>query len=511
MLATGTSMAFLGSVVGNALVYLYGVMIGRLFGAEILGLFFLALVCMQIISAVCRLGLPEGLLRFVSIYSGQGDRSRVKGTILAAICVVVITSMLAASLFFLLADRLSIQLFNQPNLAVYLRWFAIALPLFSIFIIITNANQALKRMDLVVLARDFIQPLIMFVLSLVLFYFLWRSIESFLAGYLISVLLAGGASIYLLRRIYPALHMDTQQHGPTPIFEWKTLLSFSLPIAGCDIAYYLFRWIDTFLLSYFRSPLEVGIYNAALRTTLLLTLLAVSVNALYAPIIADHHHHDRRREMETILQIVLRWCLTLALPIVFAMGLLSEEILLLWGPEFLAGGDALILLALSQLIFIGSNVLAFTLLMCRSQYIEVGNTAFVTALNVILNLTLIPRHGITGAAIAMLASQSVGLLIRITAVQWVLGINIYTTKYVKPLVAMITVSLLMITFRKVLLETAYFIFLGFHLGALAALFLLTITAYLTILYFLGFEREDLLLLRDCRLSKAVSRFRMIET
>jgi O-antigen/teichoic acid export membrane protein len=86
-LATGTALAFSSIVLGNVLVYLYGLMIARFLGAESVGLFFLALAVVQCVSAVCRAGLPEGLLRFVAIYSGNGDLARIKGTVFLAIAV----------------------------------------------------------------------------------------------------------------------------------------------------------------------------------------------------------------------------------------------------------------------------------------------------------------------------------------------------------------------------------------------------------------------------------------
>jgi len=106
-LVTGTALAFSGAVLSSGLMYLYGIVIARFLGAEEVGLFFLALVTMQIISAVCRVGLPEGLLRFVSIYMGKGDSPRVKGTILSAVLIVVVTTVLVGGLLFVFAKPLS--------------------------------------------------------------------------------------------------------------------------------------------------------------------------------------------------------------------------------------------------------------------------------------------------------------------------------------------------------------------------------------------------------------------
>jgi len=328
--------------------------------------------------------------------------------------------------------------------------------------------------------------------GLVLFYFM-RNSSSFLAAQLASTVIAFGTSIYFLGRACPDLGT-----APSAAFdEWKVLLAFSLPIAGADVIHYLFRWSDTLLLSFFTSAAEVGIYSAATRTTLLLSLLAVSVNALYAPIIADHYHHQRYQQIQVVLRTLLRWCLTLALPVVFAMSLLAKQILFIWGVNFVAGSTALIILATSQLIFITSSLLAFTLVMCGRQYLELGNVVFVATINILSNLVLIPRYGMTGAAISMLLSQAIALVLRLVEVRHVLGLRLYTSTYVKPLAALVPVSLLAAILYEPIVKSASFL-AGANIGAVLAMLVLIATSYLGVLYFLGIEKEDLLIWNEVR-------------
>jgi O-antigen/teichoic acid export membrane protein len=493
-LATGTSLAFVGSVLGNGLAYLYGIIIGRFLGAEILGLYFLALVVMQLANAICRIGLPEGLLRFIAIHMGSGDYPRAKATIFSAIFLGSVTSILAGTLLFLFAEPLSVHILRQPDLAFYVRWFAVSLPFFSVFILILNATQALKRMELVILSRDVLQPVLMFSLALAGVYLIRASATTFLAAHVISMVIALGAAVYFLKRACSDLF-----EAAVSVYEWRILLAFTLPIAAGDVAHYLFRWSDTLLLSFFESASEIGIYNAALRTTLLLNLLAMSVNALYAPIIADHHHHQRTQEMEAILKTLIRWCLTLALPLVAAMALLASDILRLWGPEFSSGSTVLVILGISQLTFITSNILAFTLLMSGRQYVELGNTCFVAALNIILSLALIPRYGIAGAAVAMLISQTVVLTMRSLEIHHILGLHLYTAKYIKPLIALIPFLLLVMPFRQAIANLMLALCFGVEPLSVATTFLLLVTLYLAIVYLLGLEREDVAVWRELQL------------
>jgi O-antigen/teichoic acid export membrane protein len=489
-IASGTAIAFGGALLGNGLAYLYGLIIGRALGAESVGLYFLGLVIMQLTNAVCRVGLPEGLLRFVAIHNGEGDLSRVKGHILAAMLVVTMTSIIGASLLFLSANLLSVSVFKQPELASYLRWFAVALPFFSIFTLALNAIQAFSRMALVVLNRDLVQPIIMVILAFVLFSIIPGSM-SFLAAFVGSLIVALGCSGFFLVRVSSLL-----DHSSPTIFEWRMLLAFSLPVAGSDLTHYLSRWSDTIMLSFFRQPAEVGIYNAAVRTTLLLSLIAVSINALYAPIIANHYKHNRYQQVQAILRILVRWSLTLALPLVLATSLLSSDILSLWGPEFVIGAHVLTFLAVAQMIFIISNLLAFTLLMCGRQYVEVGNSALMALLSVVTTLILIPIDGIRGAAVSMLIVQAVVLVIRTIEVRYILGLKLYTKKYIKPIVALILFLILVVPLHKLLGELITIVCFGSQPLLIAVMFSLFVTLYFLALYLLGLETEDLAVWRE---------------
>jgi O-antigen/teichoic acid export membrane protein len=492
-LATGSAMAFSGIVLGNGLTYLFGVIMGRLLGAESVGLYFVALILMQLAGSFCRIGLPEGLLRFVSIGAGENNLAKVKGSILFSAFLAGTVSIVVATLLFALAVPLSTQVFKQPDLVSYVRWTALTLPFFAVLVVLLNATQALKRMELVVVSRDFVQPITMIGAGLVLFFFIGGS-ASFLAAHLGSMIIACFTSMFFLLRACPDWGNSTAAFD-----DWKALLAFSLPVAGSDVVYYLFRWSDTLLLSLLTSASEVGIYNAALRTTLLLSLLAVAINALYAPIIAEHYHHGRYERIETILKTLIRWCLTLALPIVFAMCLFAEQILSFWGATFVSGSAALMLLAFSQLLFVTSGLLAFTLLMCGRQYLEVANVVVVTVLSIVSNLLLIPLYGITGAATAMLLSQAVILVIRLVEVRYVLGLRLYTSSYLKPIVALLPAAIVGLMLH-VSIANRNGIFLGLDVIAMVITGVMVVVGYIAALYFLGIEDEDLTVWRQFRTS-----------
>lgn len=426
---TGTTLAFAGGVLGNGLFYVFGLVIARTLGAGPVGLFFLAAIFMQMASTTFRIGLPEGLLRFLSIHRGRGDAERLRGDALTAMTAGTLLSVAAAALTHRFAELLAAVVLRQPESAIYLRWIAGALPFFSLLVITTNGLLAMRRMGLVVLSRDLLPPLVMVPIGASLFA-ATRRIESYLFAYLVANAVAAVTAVFLLFRADPAF-----RPGVRTRYDWKPLLAFSIPAAGSTLVFYLFRWIDVFFLSAFRGPKEVGVYQAALRTTLVLFFLAASAKSLFGPIIADHFHQKRHGDVETILKTMIRWSLAAGVPMAALLAVLGREILALWGPEFTAGAPALAVLAFGQLLFVVTSLLGFTLLMCGRPYMELVDMAAITVLLVLLDVAWIPQAGMNGAAGAMLVAQVLGLAVRAFQVRRTLGVPLFTWRYAKPLVA----------------------------------------------------------------------------
>jgi O-antigen/teichoic acid export membrane protein len=456
---------------------------GRLLGAESVGYYFVALILMQLCASLSRIGLSDGLLRYLPIYIGENDAGRANGIVVFSISVATVASVLVSLLLLTVAVPISNLLFKQVEFVPYVRWIAATLPLFTLLILFSNSAQALRRMDLVVLSRDFIQPLTMLTGGLVLFFSV-RTQTSFLEAYFGSMVIAVLTSIYFLVHAWPygrAVSHTTFDH-------WRELLAFSLPLAGGDVVHYLFRWSDIILLSFLRSSAEVGIYNAALRTTLLLNLLAMSVGALYGPMIADHYHQRRYNQIQSLLSTLIRWSLTMACPIVLAILFSTDEILNLWGAEFSGGTVALRILAISQLAVIVSTPLSLTLLMCGRQYIELGNIVFILIVNVLLNLIFIPSYGIIGVASSMLLSQIVILVLRIVEIRRVFSFNLDLSVYLKPAAAMFPVAGAAFIIRPAF--TTFSTLIGSNIGMICVVFFMLSALYVLTLYCFGIEKED---------------------
>ena len=71
-------IVFIGLFLSKIFIFGYRVLIARYFGAEIYGLFSLALMVVGWFIAFSSLGLNQGVLRYVSFYRGKKDLNKIR-------------------------------------------------------------------------------------------------------------------------------------------------------------------------------------------------------------------------------------------------------------------------------------------------------------------------------------------------------------------------------------------------------------------------------------------------
>jgi O-antigen/teichoic acid export membrane protein len=109
--------------------------------------------------------------------------------------------------------------------------------------------------------------------------------------------------------------------------------------------------------------------------------------------------------------------------------------MLLFGADFLRSSDSLIILSIGTSIFAVFGVSGTALVVSGYQKLNLVNALSATILNICLNIILIPKYGIMGAAWATLSSMTFIALARLIETWIFLKINPYNSKILKPIVA----------------------------------------------------------------------------
>lgn len=429
VIAKGAGIALLGKTFGTGLKYITQIVLARLLGSTLLGIYSLAFVLHEMGALLARLGLLQGALRFVSIYWNKKDEARLKGTLWSALMLPFLAGTILAIGFIVWADSIATLIFSKPELAPSLRIFAFGLPFFASMLVAARATTGFQTTKYLVYIKEYFQPFINLILILLLC-LVGYGLVGASAAWVFSVILGLVLVIYFLQKIFPAFFSKDVKS----IFASKLLMKFSFPLLFSEILVYILFRIDILMLGYFRTASDLGIYRAATQTALLVLIFNISLNNIFAPLIADLINKGDNFKLDQIFKDVGRWNIYLTMPLFLLIVVVGKEILSLFGPDFYVGWLPLVVLSAAQVINASAGGISLVLVMSGHQYLRVLSDSFMVILNVILNLILIPKLGIMGAALATAISIAGGTILNSLIVYRVFHVHPYSWKYGKSIV-----------------------------------------------------------------------------
>ena len=190
-----------------------------------------------------------------------------------------------------------------------------------------------------------------------------------------------------------------------PVFDaslWKRTSRFSLLAYGGTLAAYLNYRVDEIIIAMFLLPADLGFYVIAVGLAERLWILTGAVGNVLLPHLTSTP--DRDPALSAIIaRHVLIWT-GLACLIIFV---LAEVIVrLLFSSEFLPAVAPLRWLLPGIFLFSVGKVLVAELHAKEKVHYAAWTSALAAVVNILLNLLLVPRMGISGAALASTVSYS---------------------------------------------------------------------------------------------------------
>jgi O-antigen/teichoic acid export membrane protein len=189
------------------------------------------------------------------------------------------------------------------------------------------------------------------------------------------------------------------------VFETQKWVRSALPFMFLGAMELVNSQADLIMLGLFRPMQEVGIYRAVVQGASLVMFVLIAVNMALMPTIAELYAKGDKIRLQRVITLSARVILIATLPIALAL-IFGGRFLLsfFFGGEFQAGGNALSILCLGQLVNAGMGSVAALLNMTGHERDTARGIAVAALLNVILNALLIPEFGMKGAAVASATS-----------------------------------------------------------------------------------------------------------
>lgn len=403
-------------VAGAGLGFAFNVALARVLGADGLGIYHLSLTFALIASVVGRMGMDAALLKFGATSHAAADGRRLAAVHRLGMGTALLGCGIVAASTFFAADWLAIAVYGDPAIAQPLRFMSLALVPFALLNLYGELLKAGQHQAL----SSFVQGAALPLVSLLLLFVFAKRIEDASAAaaiYLVANILVYGASYFLWRRSVPPASASTRES-----ISFRGLLATAMPMYGSAIADVVMTFSDVLILGLFVSATDVGIYTAAARTALLTRFLLLANSAVAAPRFAALH---ATKDIDGMARLARRSTLLTtvsSVPLLLIFIVFPTQILSVFGPQFEAGAQALIILSIGQFVNAATGPVGYLLNMSGFHRIE-GRIAVAGAvITVGLCFALIPLWGILGAAVANAIATASCTLLRVYYAKTCLGI-----------------------------------------------------------------------------------------
>ena len=481
--AGGASILFLGVILSRFFGFLYRILIARYLGPGDYGLISLGLSILTLAIPITVLGLPLGVARYISFYKGKNDKRRIKGILNFTFKISSVSGLVSFILFFLLSNWLANTVFKEPSLAIILKIFAFTMIIFPIKTIILAAIRGFQHMRYWVYSETIISKSVLISTTFLFLIFGFGIIGAAIA-YSLSILAFFISLLYFLNRLFPLFNPIKPKSAT------KELLVFSWPLIFASVIWAFVGHLDTLMLGYFDTAANVGIYNAAFPSALLISVILTTFGIIFMPVSSELLAKNKLDELKKLFRVVTKWIFLLTLPGFLLLLLFANTVLrVFFGTEYVLGALPLSILAVGYFIASIVGPTAQILQALGKTKIILFNHSIVLILDFVLNLYLIPLYSIVGAAIATMVAISTWNILSLMEVYHYTKVQPYNLKYLRPTFASLASIGIIFILKNYVKSVSLPLLIGFLILFLA------VYAFLFLL-FKSLEKEDIMILLE---------------
>lgn len=384
--------AFLIRIVSAALAYGTQVALARWMGSHEFGIFVYVWTWVMLIGGLADLGLASAAQRFIPEYSENGALAKLRGYLAGsrwmAFSIATATALLCA-----LAIHLA-RGFLDDYTIVPLLLACVCLPVYGVMHVQDGIARSFNWVNLALVPAYIVRQLVVVMLMA----------AAWLAGAptdAVSAVIIAAASIWLTalgQMLLLNRKLATRVESGTKEYDIKNWIALSIPMFAVDSLYSMLMYVDVLVLKQFRSPDEIAIYYAALKTLSLVAFVYFAVSAASAHRFAEYHVAGDRARLTAFLRDVVKWTFWPSLGATLLLLAAGWPMLWLFGKNFVSGYHLMFIFAIGMLARASIGPAERFLVMLGEQRACALIAALAFAVNLGLCLLLVPRFGIEGAA-----------------------------------------------------------------------------------------------------------------
>lgn len=385
---------------GVLLLFGFTLFITNFFTAENVGRYDFVRSALMVLGGLALMGTNQSIIYYSGLLKARKSIESIRAVYSKMIKIICLLSFIVLALYIVFFSQEKVNEFfnNEESFSLLLKSI-LTLVFFALTMLNIDTIRALQKTVLSEIYRSLFRYLPVFFLAAVLLKFNQQAylVEAYLTGFVLL-------SFFSSARVYKIFKTLQKPNKKSESFSMHEIFKTSAPMALSAIAYFIMQSIDIIILSIYEGFDQIAYYSVSVKLAMVTTLALMSVNIVIAPRIAEIYEKQNLQDMQQLIKHSTRIIFFISLFVLSILFVFSQEILSLFGPDYIKANQALLFLLAAQFFNAVSGPGAIYLNMTGRQ--KTLNKILILGLiiNISLNFYFIPVEGINGAAKATLVS-----------------------------------------------------------------------------------------------------------
>ncbi len=370
----------------------------RVFSRSDYGLLSLISISLWIALAFSKAGLQEAAIRFYNEFK-TGKRKESITVFYTTLFIgslffaLLIAALVAVAGYFLVPD-------SQSTDVRTLIWYVVIM-IFSgsMFLRVTNflrAEQRTKFLNFTLVSRHYVG----LTLGILFIFLIAEKLQSYYSGIIIAEL----SIVFIMTLIL--IKNNKLKLNDFSITFLKECLIFGFPLIGFEMASFLIKSADRYIIQFMIGIEAVGIYSAGSNLCQYLKD-GILFPVLYAvtPLYMQLWNEEGAEKTKQFISKITNYLILLVTPVTFGFIALSKQLIIILASAKFEKSASIIPFILPGAIFWGLSPLFAAGLYIHKKTKKLTQLVFIgVGINILLNILLIPFFHLIGAAIATLST-----------------------------------------------------------------------------------------------------------
>jgi O-antigen/teichoic acid export membrane protein len=415
-LISGAAAAFILKVFGAIAAFLLNIIITRSLGVEEAGYFFFTLALVTFSAYIVRQGYDNVLVKYIANYRSNQNYQAISKLYYYVLKKVSSALLISVAMMFLVGEFVLIKIIDKGEMIDYIIPSMVLLVGLTLSQLNSYCFQGQKKVALTMLYESSL----LMILALHLIYFLKpdSAFEALIIYSLTSIFVAL-SSFYSWSKCFLPFKGKLISD-----LEKSSINKMARPLFVILLLTLSTQWLGQIFLGLWSDIQDVAVFAVAQKVSGLTVFILIALNSIAAPKFAEAFAENDLVKLKGIAIFLSKLMLLISIPLTSFMVYFSEELMSLFGKEYIQHANILILLSLGQFFNLVTGPVGYILQMTGRERVYRNNIMFTSSFFVLSSILFIPTMGLLGAAYSTSISIALQNLLSVYFVKKELGFNV---------------------------------------------------------------------------------------